>query len=267
MAMPRTEIPVGTRFGKLTVIGEGLPKGKRNERTLECRCDCGNVTSPLLSNLRKTTGTRSCGCDKIAAIQAQQEAGRTHGMRHTRVYAIWHGMKQRCLNPRADEYKWYGARGVTVCEAWQQSFELFYADMGDPPSDDHSIERNDVNGNYEPGNCRWATDLEQMNNMRTNVNIEYDGRTQSIAAWARELGIPRATLQFRYSRGWTTAEVINGRPKKLRTSGRKNGVDIEYDGRTQSIAAWARELGIPEATLRRRHRQGWTAAEIIEGKA
>lgn len=211
MAAPRTVVPAGTRFGKLTVIGEGLPAGKRNERTLECKCDCGVVTSPLLSNLRKENGTRSCGCEKVAVLQAQQQAGRTHGMRYTRIYGIWHGMKQRCLNTKAAEYKWYGGRGIQVCEAWQQSFETFYADMGDPPSDLHTIERNDVNGNYEPANCRWATQAEQMGNTRTNVNIEFDGRCQHITAWARELGLPRATLYYRHRQGWSASEILFGK--------------------------------------------------------
>lgn len=211
MAMPRTEIPPGTRFGKLTVIGEGPPSGKRNERSMECRCDCGVVTTPLLSNLRKVNGTRSCGCEKEAVLRARQEAGRTHGMRYTRLYGIWHGIKQRCLNPNAEEYKWYGARGITICDAWLHSFEAFYADMGDPPSDVHSIERNDTNGNYEPNNCRWATHLEQMNNTRANVFIEYNGEKKTLAEWARALNVPRATMYYRHRQGWTAAEIIEGK--------------------------------------------------------
>ena len=211
MAMPRTEIPPGTRFGKLTVIGEGPPKGRRRERTLECRCDCGIVTVPLLSNLRKVAGTKSCGCEKTAVLQAQHEVGRTHGMRYTRVYSIWHGMKQRCMNPRAKEYKWYGARGITVCDSWQQSFEAFYADMGEPPSDAHTIERADVNGNYEPGNCYWATVVEQSVNRRDNVYLEHNGVRQTISQWADHLGIPRATLYYRHRQGWSAAEIIEGR--------------------------------------------------------
>lgn len=132
-------------------------------------------------------------------------------MRHTRVYGIWHGMKQRCLNPNAGEYKWYGARGIKVCDSWIDSFEAFYADMGDPPSDQHSIERQDVNGNYTPDNCCWATRVEQSNNMRNNVIIEYDGRSQTLAQWARELRTPRATLYYRHAHGWAPAEILFGK--------------------------------------------------------
>lgn len=211
MAAPRIEIPLGTRFGKLTVIGEGLPAGKRLERTLQCKCDCGAVASPLLSNLRKANGTRSCGCEKVAVLQAQQEAGRTHGMRYTHVYSVWHGMKQRCLNEKAREFKWYGGRGIRVCESWQQSFEAFYADMGDPPSDKHTIERSDVNGHYEPGNCYWATTNEQAVNRRDNVYLEHDGKRQTISQWADQLGLPRATLYYRHKQGWSASEIIQGK--------------------------------------------------------
>ena len=211
MAMPRIVIPAGTKFGKLTVLGEGEPSGKRGVRTLLCRCDCGATTSPTLENLRKDNGTRSCGCEKRSVLERQQAAGRTHGMRHTRVYGIWHGMKQRCLNPNAKEYKWYGGRGIKVCDSWIDSFEAFYADMGDPPSDQHSIERRDVNGDYTPNNCCWATRVEQSNNMRNNVIIEHGGRSQTLTQWARELSTPRATLYYRYMHGWTSAEILFGR--------------------------------------------------------
>ena len=211
MAAPRVTIPVGTRFGKLTVLGEGPLLGSRRVRSLECRCDCGTITSPSLQNLRRENGTRSCGCDKEMVLKRQQETGRTHGMRQSRVYGIWHGMKQRCLNPNAKEYKWYGARGIQVCETWRNSFEAFYADIGDPPSDQHSIERIDVNGDYEPRNCCWAEQAEQASNMRTNINLTHKGQTMNLSQWARQLDIPRATLMYRYHHGWSTNEILFGR--------------------------------------------------------
>ena len=211
MAAPRITIPAGTRFGKLTVLGEGPLLGPRRVRSLECRCDCGAITSPSLQNLRRENGTRSCGCDKEMVLKRQQETGRTHGMRQSRVYGIWHGMKQRCLNPNAKEYKWYGARGIQVCEAWKDSFEAFYADMGDPPSDQHSIERRNVNGCYEPDNCYWRTVEDQHSNMRSNVFLEHNGRRQTVTQWAKELGIPVATLYWRRKNKWTTDEILFGR--------------------------------------------------------
>lgn len=127
------------------------------------KCDCG-------SEVRMTTGqlsgrTRSCGCWK-----RENGTRLTHGMgrkggRRSRVYRIWNAMRQRCGNPNQPHYARYGGLGVTVCERWEK-FENFYADMGDPPTDTHSLDRIDPFGNYEPGNCRWATREEQARNTR-----------------------------------------------------------------------------------------------------
>jgi hypothetical protein len=125
-------------------------------------------------------------------------------------YDTWRNMKSRCGNPRNARYADYGGRGITVCDRWKNSFENFIADMGLPPSPAHSIERGDNSRGYEPGNCRWATDVEQTNNQRSNVLIEYDGKTQTIAQWARELGINYQTLRQRIQRyGWSVERAFS----------------------------------------------------------
>jgi hypothetical protein len=115
-----------------------------------------------------------------------------------------------CYYPKAVNYDDYGGRGITVCDRWKDSFENFYADMGDPPSEDHSIERSDTNGHYEPGNCTWATRIAQQNNRRNTIVITYNGKTQGLSEWARELGIARTTLEMRRSRGWSDVEALTG---------------------------------------------------------
>lgn len=119
------------------------------------------------------------------------------GRTHIREYATWQNIKRRCLTPGSSHYANYGGRGITVCQEWQVSFEAFYRDMGAKPSPNHSIDRIDNNGNYEPSNCRWATRLEQMNNTRANRRVEIDGRTQTLMEWAREMDIgDRAVLRL-----------------------------------------------------------------------
>jgi hypothetical protein len=132
-------------------------------------------------------------------------------MSKTRAYRIWLGIRRRCsddLNAR------YGGRGIKVCNRWADSFEAFYADMGEPPSRDHSIDRIDNDGNYEPSNCRWATRTEQSRNTHTNTILSFDGRYQTIAAWAEETGIKPPTICVRiYVLGWPIERALTEKPQ------------------------------------------------------
>jgi hypothetical protein len=129
-------------------------------------------------------------------------------MWRTRIYNIWQQMIQRCSNVKHVQYPNYGGRGITVSDDWK-TFENFYRDMGDPPSEGHTLERKDGNIGYEAGNCTWATQLEQQNNRRNNVLLEFDGKTLTIAQWARELGLAPTTIQSRITRGWPTERVLS----------------------------------------------------------
>ncbi len=147
---------LGDKYGKLTVIAE-LERAVDNQgfkrRRMLCRCECGKEISVRLISLRRGN-TKTCGCVRIK-----------HGGTYTKEYRAWWDMQQRCNNPRHDRYASYGGRGIKVCEAWRE-FENFIRDMGTRPSSDHSIDRTDNDGNYEPGNCRWATRSEQQRNTR-----------------------------------------------------------------------------------------------------
>lgn len=142
----------------------------------------------------------------------------THGKSrlYRSTYQSWCAMKHRCYNPHSKKYARYGGRGIIVCERWKHSFEKFFADMG-PKPDGFSIERMDNNGNYEPANCRWATNLEQQNNTRACKFLEHDGLRLSIRAWARRSGLDISTFKYRIRSGWPMARAISQRPMKKGT--------------------------------------------------
>lgn len=196
--MQRIEL-YGRRFGRLTV-GSYAGKSRWN-----CICDCGNPCVVRRDHLEKGE-TTSCGCrvrERMAGLT------RTHGMTKTPEYSAWKSMKNRCYRTANANYMDYGARGVVVCERWIDSFENFLSDMGLRPSDNHSLERKNVDGNYEPENCCWATMKEQNRNRRDNVHLTHNGITMVLSAWAERLSIPAGSLKNRIRRGWTVDRALS----------------------------------------------------------
>lgn len=133
----------------------------------------------------------------------------THGKTRTPEFRIWSGIKTRCFNSNAPEFKNYGGRGIKMCARWSASFEAFLADMGRRPSIKHSIERVENDGDYEPGNCVWVLRREQARNKRNSVRLKYRGQVKLLVAWAEELGIDEATIRMRLKRGWTVVKALS----------------------------------------------------------
>lgn len=188
----RISIEIGSRYGRL-VVAEFSGKKDRNFMWL-CRCDCGNYSRVSGSQL-KSGGTKSCGC---SAIEARRENARninlSHGMSRSPEYRIWKLMRARCTNPKASHYENYGGRGIAYCSRWN-SFENFYLDMGARPSPRHSLDRYpDINGNYEPKNCRWATQDQQMRNIRTNHWVLVGDVPMILVDAARALNVSPAAI-------------------------------------------------------------------------
>jgi streptogramin lyase len=199
----------GQIFTRLTVIGCG---GYIDRRVAwACRCECG-ASVLVQGKLLRSGNTRSCGCLQRTKASARAKVGitTTHGAsrqgEHHRTYKIWAGMLARCRTPTHQAYKWYGARGVKVCGRWGQ-FENFLADMGAAP-ERMSIERLDVNGDYEPSNCKWATAGEQALNRRTNRRISHEGETWTVTEWAAKLGLNVSTLRYRL-RAWGVNRALS----------------------------------------------------------
>jgi len=192
------------RFNILTVISEAPKAGARERRYWNCICDCGRSCVVSQDNL-KHGGVKSCGCLQ----RKQQESGqRTHGGCGTVEHNTWASMLQRCRGTNPRSYKDYAGRGICVCLQWFD-FPTFLKDMGARPSKHHSIERLDVNGNYEPGNCIWATKAVQANNTRGNRVIVHEVRSQTLAQWAAEVGMKPSTLRKRIEAGWPVGSALS----------------------------------------------------------
>lgn len=211
--MPKFVNVAGQRFGRLRALSvrrEG--RGGRSVVLWRCQCDCG-VSVDVISQSLRSGATQSCGCMRAETVSARQ---RKHGMSSSGTYATWSSMIQRCANPNKKEYGRYGGRGIKVCERWK-TFELFVADMGKRPAG-LTIDRIDSNGDYEPGNCRWATYKQQANNTARNRRYTFKGKTLTMREWARTLGITDSSLSERLDK-WPV-EIALGLPAaRSRTRG------------------------------------------------
>ena len=172
----------GRTIGKWTVLGavrrERFPAGGEHVYWL-CRCSCGNEREVNGASLRKNGASTSCGCTQRQLAQAVGLANIRHGMKNTSEWQAWSSMRSRCLSSSHKQFPSYGGRGIIICERWA-IFENFFSDMGLKPSSLHSIDRIDNDGNYEPGNCRWATKKEQQRNRRANRLVTAFGKTAPL---------------------------------------------------------------------------------------
>lgn len=196
----------GDRFGRWMVLRPGSPRGKNRIRTWRVRCDCGterDVDGPSL----RTGKSTSCGCYQREVVSRHRES-------YTLTYRAWGAMKSRCMNPANRRYHCYGERGIRVCDRWL-TFENFLADMGRKPKG-KSLDRINNDGNYEPGNCRWATPLEQGNNRSTCRRLEYNGFLLTVAEWTRVTGLGRGTIKGRLAWGWSIHEALTTPRQKSR---------------------------------------------------
>lgn len=183
------KISPGDKFGLWTVVRR-VENNKCGQAMYECVCACG-TRRKISSSKLKTGCTNSCGCGERPALQK-------HMMSHTRLHNIWVGMKQRCNNKNNVDYANYGARGISVCDAWNNDFSTFMDwALRNGYNDCLTIERTDVNAGYSPSNCKWIPKCEQTGNRRNTVYLSVNGVTKTLVEWSKETGIPYSTLYRR----------------------------------------------------------------------
>jgi hypothetical protein len=203
---------VGTRFNFLTITGNPYRKPGGTVWYVECCCDCG-TTKDLICKHIVSGHTKSCGCFNLK----MERVGRvTHGQSKTGTYRSWTAMQTRCHNPNSKYYAQYGGRGIKVCDRWRSSFEDFLADMGERPEGMTLDRFPNVDGDYEPGNCRWATTEQQANNRQDSVYLEHDGRRMTISQWSRETGFGLGTISVRLKAGWSVEDTLTIPPERGR---------------------------------------------------
>lgn len=205
MGRPKLEL-AGKRFGRLVAVED---VGRKNRAVLwRCQCDCGNETI-VESHELKRGGIQSCGClGRELAAERSKVRMTTHGMSGTKLYKVWRDILSRCENPNAENYERYGGRGIKVCEEWHK-FEPFKEwALSHGYSVGLSIDRIDVNGDYTPSNCKWATRIEQQNNRRDSTKLTCFGESHTIPEWERITGIKRSTIRSRIRLGWPVEKVL-----------------------------------------------------------
>lgn len=223
----------GKRYHSLVAV---KPVGKMMNGNIKWLfvCDCGEECE--IDGYAVRTG-KQISCSACGA-ERSKFASITHGMSESDEFKIWTDMNTRCYNENSTSYSNYGGRGIQLCERWKNSFEAFFADMGKRPSKGHSIDRKDVNGDYSPENCKWATAAEQAKNKRNNVLITIDGETRILSDWAKHFGVFTSTASLRYKRGYRGIDVF-----------KSTVCMVSFNGIEDTIAGWSKRTGIKKTTI------------------
>lgn len=247
----------GRRFGRLTVIERDT--SRKGRAHWFCKCDCGNVVSVYSFNLRNGT-TKSCGCLRIEKLV---ERHITHGLSGAKIHRVWEHIKGRCLNPNDKHYSYYGGRGISIEPSWINDFQAFYdyvSKLEHFGEDGYSLDRIDNDGNYEPGNLRFATMKEQCRNRRNNRIHNINGVEVTTAELAEFSGINRGTVQSRINSGWATEDLT----KPLQRTGKKPQKFDVGNGRKLTIKEIATETKLSKNTITERIQKGWAGADLLK---
>lgn len=195
---------VNTKIGRLTILERIIRNLDKSRCYYKCLCDCGNIK--FIRNDHLHSGRiQSCGCFQKESVSRNFT---THGQSTSAEYACWCHMKQRCYDSTTSNYNRYGGRGIKVCDRWLNSFENFLEDMGERPSNKHSLDRIDNNGDYTPENCRWATNKIQTRNTKRTKFIEFNGESKSVSEWAEIYNLNPTSLWSRLKLRWPIEKAL-----------------------------------------------------------
>jgi len=252
--MSRVIEMTGLRFGSVVVI-EQSGSSKSGDVKWSYLCDCGEEHKATGYSLRsgKVTCCPTCSKDRVALASV------THGDSSSREYGIWTGIKSRCLNPKVKSFKHYGERGISICDRWLNSFDAFLKDMGRSPTDKHSIDRIDNDGNYEPNNCRWATYSEQARNKRNFsksvgvILVSINGETKSVPDWCKHYKCTLPSAYLRLRQGLKGEAIFKTRRMQL-----------TMNGITDTTGGWAARTGLKVSTISMRvNSYGWSVERAL----
>jgi hypothetical protein len=248
----------GLKFGRWLVLGTATTK-PNGHHYWRCQCECGVIREVYHCSLTRDL-SHSCGCyqsDKAAIMR--YEHGYSCRNHRNPTYTTWASMKGRCLNPNDGSYPRYGGRGITVCDRWRDSFEAFLADMGERPTHHHSLERIDNDGPYAPGNCRWATKVEQARNRRSSHLVTFNGETKTMAEWADATGLSQHLVERRLNaQSWTPERTFSA------AIGRNRGRLITLGSETHTLVEWSKITGFSQRTITTRlDEKGWSVERAL----
>src|SRR5690625_679951 len=242
---------IGKRYGRWTVL-EYAGKNKHGQDTWLCRCDCG--TERVVRGLGGIR-SKSCGCLQRETAKSLSWVNKTHGDYGTSLYRVWAAMKRRCNNHNVREFKWYGGRGISYCDEWEQyeTFKKWAIDSGYKPH--LTLDRDNTNGDYEPSNCRWVSMKEQQHNRRNNIWVETNEGPMIIADLARKTGISDKILYQRYHEGARTVEEL--------TTSKERVINIEYEDQFYTLKEIAERHSLKSKTVWMRYKRGARSYEDL----
>jgi len=191
----------GNKYGMLTP----LYRCENDKSKWVCRCDCGKIKSISLSNIRSGS-SKSCGCKQ--GRSGASNSSYKHGGAHTKLHNVWKSMRQRCRNEKCTDYKWYGAKGIDVCQEWDNFSNFWEWSINNGYKDGLTIERTDSNRGYSPDNCRWITIEEQQRNKSNNHILEYKGKSFPMSVWSRKINMNYSTLRGKIRKGQTLYDIL-----------------------------------------------------------